>query len=161
KPTDDPDNGVPGPGAYSYVEADKYRQKNPQYSLGKSEREEGSEFYAQSTDAVRSAFPGPGHYQVDGGYTKILPRTPNVPVTKVPKDVDYNNKVPGPGAYENDSIKIKQNNPKWSVGKTNRDDPILSQKERKELENEPGPGNYNLSSSIGDGRKVFIKINYF
>jgi hypothetical protein len=123
--------------------------------------EEGSQFYGQSTDGIRSSFPGPGQYQIDAGYSHIKPRTHSAVVSKSPKDVDYNNKIPGPGAYENDSIKVKSTNPKYSMGKTNRDDPFMPEKDKKELEKVPGPSDYNIGSTIGTGRKVNkFKINF-
>jgi hypothetical protein len=106
---------------------------------------------------VKSAFPGPGQYDIDAGYNKIMPRTTSVPVSKVSKEVDFDNKVPGVGSYNNDSLKVKQNNPKFSVGKTGREDPFLPENYKKQIENIPGPGNYNLNSSIGDGRKTSVR----
>ena len=156
---DDPDNGVPGPGAYT----ETIKSSGPKYTLGKSDRpkelflnvEEGSQFYGQSTDGIRSSFPGPGQYQIDSGYSQIKPKTQSVVLSKTKKDMDYDNKVPGPGAYENDGTKVQKSNPMYSLGKTNREDPFMPEKDKKALESIPGPGNYNFNSSIGTGRKVF------
>ena len=128
---------MPGPGSYDHVDLETIKQKGPQFSLAKSDRpkdlfinvQEGSQFYAQSTDE----FPGPGHYQIDDAVSKVKPRSRSVAVSKTTKDIDYNNKIPGPGSYENDTLKLKNKNPEWSMSKTNRDDPILTEKEKKEL----------------------------
>ena len=116
--------------------------------------EEGSQFFGQSTHGIRSSFPGPGEYQIHSGYSQIKPKTPSVVLSKTRKDMDYDNKVPGPGAYENDGTKVKKSNPMYTLGKTNREDPFMPEKDKKTLESIPGPGNYNVNSSIGIGRKV-------
>jgi hypothetical protein len=55
--------------------------------------------------------------------------------------------------------KVKTNNPKWSLPKDEREDPFLPENYKKEKGKIPGPGEYNVNSSIGDGRKVRIKFN--
>jgi hypothetical protein len=157
-------SNIPGPGSYSDVKTEFFKSSAPKFSQQKSQKpkelflnvEEGSQFYGQSTDGIRGAFPGPGQYEVDPGLAKVKPRTPSVVVMKSPKDINYNNKIPGPGSYDNDTIKVKSTKPKWSLPKTNREDPFLTEKNKKELQKAPGPGNYNFNSSIGTGRKVII-----
>ena len=65
---DDPDNGVPGPGAYT----ETIKASGPKYTLGKDKPkvlflnlDEGSQFYEKSTDGIRSSFPGPGNYNLN------------------------------------------------------------------------------------------------
>jgi hypothetical protein len=156
----------PGPGAYTDLKVDLIKKTAPKFSLSKTQKpkelfinlKEGSEFYGESTDALRNSFPSPGQYQIDAGLSKIKPRTRSVVLLKSPKDINYNNKIPGPGSYENDSLKVKSKDPKWSLSKTAREDPFLSEKYKKELEKKPGPGNYNFNTSIGTGRKVKLLL---
>jgi hypothetical protein len=147
---------------YSNVRVESYKKSNPKFSLSKTNRpqdlfinlHEGSQFFSKSTDGFRSGFPGPGKYEADGGISKVKPRTRSVILLKSTKDIDYNNKIPGPGSYDNDTIKVKSAKPKWTVAKTIREDPFLPEDLKKKIEKIPGPGNYNFSTLMGTGRKV-------
>ena len=152
----------PGPGSYSDVNLELFRKTNPKFSLAKTQKpkelflnlKEGSQFYGESTDALKNSFPSPGQYEISAGISRVKPRSRAAIILKSSKDTNYDNKQPGPGSYDHDSLKIRSLSPKWSLPKTAREDPFLTEKYKKEIEKKPGPGNYNLNSSIGIGRKV-------
>lgn len=155
---------LPGPGTYSYEKTEVHKQRMPKFSLGKSERsmdlfvtEGGSQFFQSSKEKVRSSSPGPGHYELDAGFTKTKPRVTSVAVVKSQRGVDFNKnnmKTPGPGAYENDIGKVKNRNPTFTLSKQIREDPFLIHRQKEKL---PGPGVYNVNTTIGTGQKKYVK----
>lgn len=156
----------PGPGSYLNTTTDAFQKKGPKFTVSKTVRpkdlfiniREGFQFFSKSTDGLRSEYPGPGRYELDGGNSKL--KTRSVIILKSSKDIDYNNKIPGPGAYENDMTRVKSVMPKWTVSKTIREDPFLPENLKKELVTTPGVGNYNFSTSFGKGPKVNIVLFY-
>ncbi len=91
---------------------------------------------------------GPGEYQVDQSYSKMLPKSASVCVIKGKRFTNVREFSPGPGQYEVDVTKIKHQDPKWSLTKQERELYVVR-------ENSPGPGSYNINLTVGNGQKVY------
>ena len=125
-------NKVPGPGSY---ELKSFLKEGPQYSLiGRKE----------VTD-VNLGAPGPGKYEPDF----FLPKAKSFHATigRGGKGIERSKGVtPGPGAY---SLESKSPVPSYSFHK--------SPKSPDQLYDEPGPGHYEIPSTIPDIPK-YVKL---
>jgi hypothetical protein len=133
-----------GPG--SYYQEKTHEKRMRAISFAKSERS------TIISEMPPSSSVGPGNYQVNETFTKILPKSSSVSVMKSKRFTEVRDSSPGPGHYENDSVYIKQRDPKWSLSKQVRDLYVVK-------ETLPGPGVYNVNSSFGSGKKVNINFD--
>ncbi len=131
-----PKTDAPGPGKYSPKK--KSLKKSPQHSMGKR----------RSRKAKKSQQPGPAKYtpvrQTLQGYKKIEYSIG----TK--KEIDYDNKVPGPGSYVQD----REPHAKQKINYAFKRAPRVAG-EKKET---PGPGAYekNGKGFLRDSNKMNI-----
>lgn len=137
---------TPGPG--SYEQKNMFGREGKIISFASS-----SKNLNNSTDV-----PGPGEYN---------PKLANQPNVKSVKLVNPSNSAakiekpsfPGPGNYspEKTGLSSYKNIPKWSMGKRSASTGMYYEidKHRSKL---PAPGNYDVSTGLGEGPKV---IYYF
>ena len=138
----------PGPGSYFMEKTEINNKSLHTTSFAKTER---STFISEMPP---SSSVGPGNYQLDQSFTKILPKSISVSVIKSKRFTNVTEKTPGPGQYEIDLTKVKHQDPKWSLSKQVREVYTV----KKEV---PGPGVYNINSTIGTGQKVNINIDRY
>lgn len=126
-------NGYPGPGAY---ESYSFTTSGPKYSvIGR--KGEGTE---------TGALPGPGHYEPDflavkGERTHAVIGTGQRIIGLRPGILN----VPGPGTYES---RGQGESPKWSFKRAS--------KTQNNYEGDPGPGHYEITSTIPDVPKYLL-----
>lgn len=155
---------TPGPGSYSH--ADFKKHNSPKFSVAKNKRSMdlmmtgGGSQYLKSPLEQNSASLGPGNYELDTSYSKVKPRIRSVVSQKSERSMDFSkkNKVPGPGSYEGDVKIIKSSVPKYSIGKQSKVDPMITHREKQLI---PGPGVYEVSTTIGTGLKVYLCFNFY
>ncbi len=91
--------------------------------------------------------PGPGQYEVG---LNNRPKTPSYRIGTAKRDGFKTVDVPGPGQYDlnaSTSLSSRPKSPHWRMGTSERQ-PLST------CDKVPGPGNYNVSSSIGKAPKV-------
>ena len=149
---------TPGPGSYTHTEFQKHIA--PKFSIAKNKKsldlfmtDGGSQYLQSSIQKINTSCIGPGQYDLDTSFSKIKPRLRKIAISKSARSFDFgkNNKVPGPGSYEGDVKVIKSNFPKYTIGKQSKVDPLISHRQKELI---PGPGVYEISTSIGTGQKV-------
>jgi hypothetical protein len=138
----------PGPGSYFMEKTEVNNRSLHTVSFAKSERS------TLISEMPPSSSVGPGNYQLDQSFSKILPKSISVSVIKSKRFTNVTEKTPGPGQYEIDVTKVKHQDPKWSLSKQVREVYTV----KKEV---PGPGVYNITSTIGTGQKVNISIDRY
>lgn len=152
---------TPGPGHYSKTDDDIFGKGGPKFSIGKTDRPNdiclstsvgSGSFGGLNTSTKVPLTPGPGQYSVD--FEKTRNKSPTFKIGKSKKDIDYNNNLPGPGEYNPDKNTVNKKTPGYSMGKSQRNDTLLL--EKRDSKRVPGPGNYNLNTSLGSGPKVYL-----
>ena len=127
-------NDTPGPGAY-YAEA-RVVKDSPSYSMR-----------PRTAKSRQSGGPGPGQYNPSASCTQF-----KWTMGKEEKGFDLTNKngasVPGPGLYN--TVK-GLGGPKWSFG--------TEQRSHDHKSSNPGPGAYNIFSSISNLPRYAIKTS--
>jgi len=88
--------------------------------------------------------PGPGQYE-----TKEE-RKPGWSFPKEERDKAKVTNEPGPGAYEYDQNAVRVKKPEYT---------FAGKQEAKPAEKTPGPGEYEIKSTVGEGPKIFIIKN--
>lgn len=112
----------------------------------------GRETKLQSSSVIYDEPPSssvPGDFKSDQNIPKSFPNSSSVSVIKGKILTNVTEFTPDPGQYEVDVTKIKPRDPKWSFAKQERNTYV-------EKENYPGPGGYEIKSTIGSGPKVYI-----
>ena len=141
-------NIIPGPGDYKIDKTDIIKKNKPKYSFGKSQRS-----LSLFIDELDISAIGPGHYELDSGFSQVLPNSPSVKWDKSERFEDIK-LTPGPGDYENKRITIKTRSPKFSFTKLARKD-IWNLQVKK-----PITANYNLKEPVEKGYNVIIFFKY-
>jgi hypothetical protein len=108
---------TPGPGYYMNNRESLFGSGSPGYTIGKTMRPKeplltstlGSGTISSKSFTTRvSTTPGPGQYEVDvSTLEKAKSKSPSYKMGKSTKNIDYNNKVPGPGNYSPDQKAFK------------------------------------------------------
>jgi hypothetical protein len=126
-------NGFPGPGAYN---SRSFIEEGPKYSLVARKNE------VKSVELL----PGPGQYNPEIGAGRAEPTHAVIGTGQRTNENRRGIRVsPGPGAYEFES---RRNGPKWSFKK--------DAKEKASYEDEPGPGQYEIPTTIPDVPKYLL-----
>ena len=144
----------PGPGDYAHDTKEILKRTMPKFSVGKTERSldlfaEASIFSQKSFGRIRASSPGPGYY--NSTFTTVKPKVLSASTMKSAR-FETVKITPGPGDYDNNTIKVKIKKPLYTVSKQIREDPFMVKT------NMPGPGTHNLNTSIGTGRKVSLNF---
>lgn len=127
------DNNTPGPGAYGF---NSFTDDGPKYTLV------GRKAEAKTT----SIPPGPGQYNPD--LTAVKPQGIHTVIGTGQRTNESRRGlkgVPGPGAYDPE---LRRDEPKWTFKK----DP----KQKINIEDEPGPGQYEIPNTIPDVPKYLL-----
>jgi hypothetical protein len=88
---------TPGPGSYDELSYSRVKDKDPQWSMSKSSRDNFSNGIAL----------GPGQYDPDKNFKNVINSSPKYQFGSNKRDSDYNNYVPGPGSYEQNLLKSR------------------------------------------------------
>jgi len=137
----------PGPGSYFMEKTDIFSKTTQSVSFAKSQR-------STIISNIQPISPvGPGRYEMEQSFSKILPKSASVAIMKSKRFTNVTeDRTPGPGQYEIDVTRVKHQDPKWSLSKQSK--LIYTVKE-----NVPGPGAHNIKTSIGSGQKV--KLTFY
>ena len=157
---------VPGPGQYNTTNTNNYRPKNPSYRIGTAQRkglyntidypgpgQYGPDKYTNNVRPKTPAWkigtglrpelnpgdkniPGVGNYNI----TKGIGEGPKYTMVGRGNSYMTSNQNPGPGQYNDRYGVIKNKNPSWRIGTSQRDDEL----KRIKREGIPGPGMYEF-----------------
>lgn len=137
----------PGPGSYFMDKTEIFSKTAQSVSFAKSERSTIISHMPPSSPV------GPGKYEMEQSFSKILPKAASVALMKSKRFTNVTeDRTPGPGQYEIDVTRLKHQDPKWSLSKQSR---LIYQVKDKV----PGPGVYNINSTIGSGQKVNLTFD--
>jgi hypothetical protein len=136
------------------MRGDRGRPMTPgpgQYDIKKLIGNDGPKIHISSvrpdTATTQKWVPGPGQYDAN---LSNRPKTPSYKIGTSQRDGFKTTGVPGPGQYElnsSTSLSVRPKSPHWKMGTSERG-PLST------CERTPGPGNYNISSSVGKAPKV-------
>ena len=149
---------IPGPGYYQKSDYSLFGSQTPKYTISKAKLSSEiiiPDFSKKSFTIVNKVpqTPAPGYYSINNEkIIKLKNRPPSYKFSKNSREIDYNNKTPGPGFYQAKVIKNKS--PEWSISKTARSDVWSSQNIFSTRSFTPGPGEYKYKTLIGEGPKV-------
>ncbi len=151
-------NFVPGPGAYLKPNENLLGKRSPSFTINKSKppvdlfpRTANISFYETTK---KWEVPSPNQYTIDLKIETTKKKNPAYKFSKTTRMINYDNRIPGPGAYKKEMNVIKPNAPKWSILKKEKED-VWHLERKKSSSINPGPGMYNNPSKIGEGPKVF------
>ena len=156
---------TPGPGAYEGAQRGQFGKDTPKYSMYKKDKKTTMENHI--TKKKREQTPGPNKYNItDENYNmtigkKVITRK----FSKLTKEPNYDNKVPGVGKYniktKDDFGKSDKN--KFSISKTQRKSIIDKSKNSSSVKNKDDikaldPGYYNIKPDFGNNApKILLR----
>jgi hypothetical protein len=159
---------TPGPGSYNtynnHSNHNNYKnyiaKRGPSYTIKKATN--SFDLFPQNDCLMfygikkKLECPSPNQYSIDANKLDISKKkNPSFKFSQARKDINYENHIPGPGAYKTESLidKTKSKFPKWTINKSSKDD-IWIEELKKSSNSNIGPGKYEKPSLIGLGPKV-------